>query len=360
MKIMQIGNCQSGSRYKNNTTSNLNVMSKPLNNQNNISFSGLLVTGFEDLFGKAPSADVIRFRAKMIAEEIERHRLIKMLNAGEPQVGFEKIAGYEDIKAALTAFLVNPIKFEKAGNKVDIPGSILTFGPTGTGKTTLIKAIAEEAGCTIKNIDCGLRVSDKTRNEFIENLEKEAIKAEDQFKQDRTRTIISTDQLTGMVSKESNILELFEKFIKTCSERYHCTIIGKTNHPSQLGVSLEDAKVFPFRIAFNPPTESDTTAIFKHCLDGKTLGSINHDLLASSLTKTGKERGGIYSPSQIENIVHYSAKLGKSGISQQDVLSCIEYGNPEIGFKPPIPALTWENIRKFQADEEAYITHTIL
>lgn len=185
--------------------------------------------------------------------------------------------------------MVDSIKSEKAGQKIDIPGSILIFSPVSTGKTMLGHAIAEEAGCTTTKVECGFRVSDKTRTEFIENLEKEAVNAEERFKQDRTRTIVFIDNLTRIVSKESNILKPFEKFIKTCSERYHFMVVGTTCHPSELGVNLEDAKVFPFRIALNPPTSNDTAEIFKHYLDGRTSGVVNYDLLANSLIKTVKK-----------------------------------------------------------------------
>jgi len=48
---------------------------------------------------------------------------------------------------------------------------------------------------------------------------------------------------------------------------------------------------------------------------------------------------GKYSNGQIQEIVTFSAKVGKNGISQQDILDCIENGNAGRGFKPPVPTI---------------------
>ncbi len=91
----------------------------------------------------------------------------------------------------------------------------------------------------------------------------------------------------------------FENFAKTCSKKFHCTIFGATNHPSALGVDVK--QTFPVIISVDPPNEKGTIEVFQHYLRGKpVIGNINYETLADTLIKTGKERGGIYSNSQIK------------------------------------------------------------
>lgn len=282
------------------------------------------------------------------AREIERHRLIKMQNPDLKLVGFEKIAGYNQDKQILQTFFFRNIDLEKQGKPAHVPNIIVFFGPTGNGKTVISLAVAEETGCVLKKVDCGLRISDKSRNEFMGSIEKEAQTAEERFRTEGKRTILFVDELTKVVSKDSNILDKFNKFASSCSEKYHCTIFGATNHMEQLGVNTSIVK--PVIMAIEPPNKENAKAIFQHYLKGiKTLGNIDFDLLANKLMSVGQQRSGKYSNAQIEQVVNYSAKTGKNGISQQDILDCIVEGNPSRGFNPPTPTIDKEKQEIFDS-----------
>lgn len=282
------------------------------------------------------------------AREIERHRLIKMQNPDIPLVGFERIAGYDQDKQILQTFFFRNIDLEKQGKKAHVPNIVIFFGPTGNGKTVISNAVAEETGCAFKPVDCGLKLTDEVRERFMVDLKNAAIEAGERFKTEGKRTILFIDELTKVVSKDSNILDEFNKFASTCSSKYHCTIFGGTNHMEQLGLSIDVVK--PIIMAIEPPNKENVKSIFQHYLKRtKVLGKIDLDLLTNKLISTGQQRGGKYSNSQIEHIVHYSAHLKKEGVSQQDILDCIERGNPGRNFESPKPTIDKEKQEIFDS-----------
>ncbi len=65
-----------------------------------------------------------------------------------PSFGFEAVAGLADVKQRLTEAVIWPMtqpeRFARLG--IDPPGGILLWGPPGTGKTFVVKALANEAG----------------------------------------------------------------------------------------------------------------------------------------------------------------------------------------------------------------------
>lgn len=65
-----------------------------------------------------------------------------------PSYGFERVAGLEDVKQRLTEAVIWPMtqpeRFAQLG--IEPPRGILLFGPPGTGKTFVVRALAHEAG----------------------------------------------------------------------------------------------------------------------------------------------------------------------------------------------------------------------
>jgi len=71
----------------------------------------------------------------------------KMMTKDQPRVTFKDVAGVDEAVEELREirdFLANPAKFQALGAK--IPKGVLLYGPPGSGKTLLAKAVAGEAG----------------------------------------------------------------------------------------------------------------------------------------------------------------------------------------------------------------------
>ncbi|MBN2168368.1 MAG: AAA family ATPase, partial [Actinobacteria bacterium] len=71
----------------------------------------------------------------------------RQISKDMPKVTFDDVAGVDEAVEELMEikeFLENPAKFQALGAK--IPKGVLLYGPPGSGKTLLARAVAGEAG----------------------------------------------------------------------------------------------------------------------------------------------------------------------------------------------------------------------
>ncbi|KAI3505580.1 hypothetical protein L1887_27713 [Cichorium endivia] len=97
-------------------------------------------------------------------ESVEMRTLAESLSRdiirGSPDVKWESIKGLENAKRLLKEAVVMPIKYPKYFTGLLSPWKgILLFGPPGTGKTMLAKAVATECNTTFFNISASSIVS---------------------------------------------------------------------------------------------------------------------------------------------------------------------------------------------------------
>lgn len=286
------------------------------------------------------------------AKDIERNKRlesIRQVRASFDQLkGFSRIAGYEEEKDILEKHFIKEIKKEKLGEKAQVPGSVLFFGPTGNGKSTFAKAFAEETGCKLVYIEPDFELQNREKeSSFISELQDEAGKAKKRFDKDKTRTILFVDETTKVADKTSSVLPEFEEFLQSCSDKCHCTVFAATNHPFNLGLDMSKEAIFPYRVSMNPPNSKNMNAVLGHYLNGRTSGELDYPTLTTALEKRGKEEKGAFSNSQIKQI----CLSGDNAIvSQEEILNRI---------KESSPAIDKEALEKFDKEEAQFMPYKI-
>ena len=133
------------------------------------------------------------FEASQQASD-KRLEIIRRREQLAGKFGLSKLAGYSEEKNILQQIFIDPLDDEKAGkipNK-KIPNAILFYGPTGCGKTTFAKALADETMCKFEPL--------KIRGVTQEQREKFLIDS-----------LIGKRTVANMFSREPGLLEKAQK-----------------------------------------------------------------------------------------------------------------------------------------------------
>lgn len=256
--------------------------------------------------------------------------------------GFGKIAGYDDIKTILNKEFISKIKQEREGQKVDIPGVFAFFGPRGNGKTTSTKAIAEETGCIIKDLRFGPFDKPET---FLERFASVKEDAEAKFKQGG-RSILFMDEFTKIFVRSKELSDKFVDLLKDCSDKFHCTFFGTTNHLSSVPESFVDLK--PVLVAFEPPSKYNTIQVLRHYLQDSASKDLNYSKAADYISDFAKSKDSVITNSDLFGIAKIAKTFSKK-VNESDIINAVEQR-----FKSE-PLLSRERIAEFTKDYEKFM-----
>lgn len=168
----------------------------------------------------------------------------------KPDIGFEDIAGLEDVKQEIRLKMLYPFAHRELAAKYGIGtgGGVLLYGPPGTGKTMIAKAIAHEIDATFFVVSPAQLLS-KWVGEAEQNIRKlfEAAKQE-------TIAVIFLDECEALVPKRQSgsstvmqrvvpqILQELEGFDRKSDRAL--LFVGATNKPWM----LDEAMMRPGRL----------------------------------------------------------------------------------------------------------------
>ncbi len=246
----------------------------------------------------------------------------KKVSKDQPRVTFKDVAGVEEAVEELQEikeFLANPIKFQSLGAK--IPKGVLLFGPPGSGKTLLARAVAGEAGVPFFTI---------SGSDFVEMfVGVGASRVRDLFEQAKASSpcIIFMDEIDavgrhrgaglggGHDEREQTLNQLLVE-MDGFDVKDNVILIAATNRPDILDPALLRPGRFDRQIVVPPPDLPGRREILKVHARGKPLAKdVDVEVVARQTAGfTGADLANIVNEAAI-----LSARHGKKAIDMAEL-----------------------------------------
>ncbi|VAH92063.1 unnamed protein product [Triticum turgidum subsp. durum] len=233
--------------------------------------------------------------------EFEKRLLADVIPPNDIGVTFDDIGALENVKETLKELVMLPLQRPELFCKGQLTKpckGILLFGPPGTGKTMLAKAVATEAGANFINIS----MSSITSKWFGEG--EKYVKAVFSLASKISPSVIFIDEVDSMLGRRENpgeheaMRKMKNEFMVNwdglrTKDKERVLVLGATNRPFDLDEAV--IRRFPRRLMVNLPDASNREKILKVILAKEELGQ-DTDLASLANMTDG------YSGSDLKNL----------------------------------------------------------
>ncbi len=282
-----------------------------------------------------------------------------------PNVKWDDIGGLENAKQELKEVVEWPLKYPAVFSRLNTkpPKGILLFGPPGTGKTMLVKAVANVTEANFISIK-----GPELLSKWVGESEKAVREIFRKAKQ-AAPCIIFLDELDSIAPVrgagfDSHVTERVVSQLLTAmdglEELKEVIIIAATNRPDMVDPALLRPGRLDRLIYIQPPDEEEREKIFDVHLRGKPIGE---DVDVEELAK----RTDGYVGADIEAIVKEAVMSAlrefiTSGISEEHVNKAtknivIKKEHFEVAIKSVRPTVTPEAQEEFEGKAEDFVKY---
>ncbi|KAF0896219.1 hypothetical protein E2562_019701 [Oryza meyeriana var. granulata] len=209
--------------------------------------------------------------------EFEKRLLADVIPPNDIGVTFDDIGALENVKDTLKELVMLPLQRPELFCKGQLTKpckGILLFGPPGTGKTMLAKAVATEAGANFINIS----MSSITSKWFGEG--EKYVKAVFSLASKIAPSVIFIDEVDSMLGRRENpgeheaMRKMKNEFMVNwdglrTKDKERVLVLGATNRPFDLDEAV--IRRFPRRLMVNLPDASNREKILKVILAKEEL-----------------------------------------------------------------------------------------
>jgi len=186
------------------------------------------------------------------------------------ELELEDVIGLDDAKKAIVEAVQIPLMHPDLIKKYDIKpiNGLLLFGPPGTGKTMLMKAVSNEMkGVTILQIS-GTDIANESTDNALSDIKEIFNRARENIP-----SIIFIDEIDGILPKREGASEKGVMLtssvlqeIDGMKEFSGVVIIAATNRPDSLDPAMLRAGRFDKLLYIRPPDEQEREQLFKYYL----------------------------------------------------------------------------------------------
>jgi transitional endoplasmic reticulum ATPase len=280
---------------------------------------------------------------KMVEPSAMREVLVEV-----PNVKWDDVGGLEKVKSTLKETVEWPLENPQAFKNIGIrpPSGVLMYGPPGSGKTMLAKAVANEAGANFISV-----AGPELLSKWVGESEKHVREIFRRAKQ-VAPSIIFFDEIDALAPRRGsqsgthvteNVVSQILTAMSGLEELHNVVVIAATNRPDMLDSALLRPGRFDRQILVPAPDEKARLEILKIHTKDMPLKGLN-------LKKVAKELEG-YTGADIEALVR---EAGLNALRKDMKTKMVTKRDFDMALKQVAPSIKPDLVKFYDKVAEAF------